>query len=110
MGKRRRTGPRNDLNRRDRASRNDRDARSVLTDRPMKRLESVAALMRLYEEMVGERFHMMQRQAAIKAGVPKRGREWLVERIIDRYGEEIADMTRRISMLEVKLERMGVRI
>lgn len=87
-----------------------RDNRGTLTDRPMKKLKSVAALMRLYEEMVGERFHMIQRQAAIKAGVPKCGREWLVERIIDRYGEEIADMNRRISMLEVKLERMGVRI
>lgn len=106
MSKKRRTGARNTLNRKDKADRTNR----TLTDRPMKKLESVAALMRLYEEMIAERFHLMARQAAIKAGVPKRGREWLVERIIDRYGEEIADMTRRISMLEVKLERMGVRI
>lgn len=107
MGNRRRTKPRNTNDRRDRARRN--DART-LTDRPMKRLEGVAALWRLYEKLAAERFHMIQRQAALKAGTPKAGREALVERIIERYGEEIADITRRITMLEVKLERAGVRI
>ena len=108
MGNRRRTKPRNANDRRDRAKRND-EART-LTDRPMKRLEGVAALWRLYEKLAAERFHMIQRQAALKAGTPKAGREALVERIIERYGEEIADITRRITMLEVKLERAGVRI
>lgn len=110
MSRQRRKGPRNTIDRRDRARRNDRPAKGEATQRPFKKLESTAALWQEYNDVIAERRHKAWRQGCLKAGTPKAGREGLVVAIIARYGEEMAELTRRASMLEVKLERAGVRI
>jgi hypothetical protein len=81
-----------------------------MTQRPFKKLESTAALWQEYNDVIAERRYKAWRQGCLKAGTPKAGREGLVVAIIARYGEEMAELTRRASMLEAKLERAGVRI
>ena len=112
MSRQRRKGPRNTIDRRDRARRNDRPAKGAgqMTQRPFKKLESTAALWQEYNDVIAERRYKAWRQGCLKAGTPKAGCEGLVVAIIARYGEEMAELTRRASMLEAKLERAGVRI
>lgn len=104
MGKRRRTGPRNDLSRRDRAKRTD------LTDRPMKALGGAARLMEEYGALIGEGERLKLRLALLRLCRPKPGRERLYARILQRYEEEIEEMPRRVSALHARMERAGIRI
>lgn len=61
-------------------------------------------ILREINDLMEERRHLKTRQAQLKGGKPRRGREQLVKRCIRRYGVEIADINRRIGLLEANLE------
>lgn len=57
--------------------------------------------------LIDQRRGLMARQQKLKAGKPKRGYEALVNQSIKRYGSEIAEINRRIGMLEANLEGLA---
>ncbi len=65
------------------------------------------ALLREINELIDQRWKLQARQSRMKAGKPKPGSEAAVRQIIRRYGSEIADINRRIDLLEANLEGIG---
>ena len=64
-------------------------------------------ILKEINELIEQRRGLMARQKKLKAGKPKRGQEALVNQCIRRYGSEIAEINRRIEMLEANLEGLA---
>ena len=83
-----------------------RDNRGTMTDRPMKRLEKLAALLRDYDELLDERRYKARRQAAIKAGVDV----LLCVREYPRVFENVVAAVRRGEISESRIDESVRRI